>query len=48
MKTSKIIRDVDLNQEQKKQIRQTHATNTSFLEQLHQKNISNDQVILVI
>ena len=31
MKISKIIRDVDLNKEQKEQIRQTHATNTSYL-----------------
>ena len=31
MKTSNIIRDVDLNEEQKKQIRQTHATNTNYI-----------------
>ena len=37
MKTSNIIRDVDLNEEQKKQIRQTHATNTNYIRAIEPK-----------
>ena len=37
MKTNNIIRDVDLNDEQKKQIRQTHATSKAYIRAIEPK-----------